>query len=262
MDSNASLLQPVPDSDLKLAARIAREAGDLSRKWFRSDHLDVDTKADGSPVTVADRTVERRLRELIEAEDPSAGIVGEEEGVTGGMSDRRWYFDPIDGTQGFVRGVPLYSTLVALHDEHGPAVGVIYLPALDEIVVAGRGRGCTFNDAPCAVSARTDLKGSFITTSAYEDWPAQAFSDLIGAGAILKGWGDGYGYALVATGRVEAMIDPITSPWDVAPMSVIIPEAGGTFSSLSGGDALADGHAIGTNGHLHETVMAAFKRLA
>lgn len=249
---------PADPKDIEMAVRIAREAGDLSLKWFKADNLDVDTKSDGSPVTIADRTVERRLRDLVAAEDPGAGIIGEEEGVSQGTGERRWYFDPIDGTQAFIRGVPLFSTLVALYDEYGCAVGVIYLPALDQIVVAGRGRGCAFNGEPCSVSNRTELRGAYVTTSSYEDWPPSALANLAAAGAVLKGWGDGYGYSLVATGRLDAMVDPIVSPWDVAPMQVIITEAGGRFTSLSGGDPLVDDHAFATNGHLHDLVGGAF----
>ena len=136
-----NLAPPVERWLLGEAVALARAAGDLTLQWFRQADLVVDDKADGSPVTEADRAAERLLREQIGARYPDDAIVGEEEAETTGTSGRRWIIDPIDGTKAFSRGVPTYCNLVAFEDEHGPAIGVINLPALNETVYAGRGLG-------------------------------------------------------------------------------------------------------------------------
>lgn len=139
---------PPTDPDLLAAARrFAAEAGALTLEWFRGGDLDLEHKGDGTPVTAADKAAESRLRMRIGEFAPDDAILGEEEGATEGTSGRRWVVDPIDGTKAFTRGVPLYSTLVAVEDEHGPAVGVIELPALGQQVFAGRGLGCFVADA-------------------------------------------------------------------------------------------------------------------
>jgi fructose-1,6-bisphosphatase/inositol monophosphatase family enzyme len=175
-------------------------------------------------------------------------VVGEEESDTDGTSGRTWVLDPIDGTQSFIHGVPLYANLVALEDEHGPVVGVINIPALDECVWAGRGLGCFVNGEPTSVSDREDLHGSCIVTSGVDYWPsAAALDEFVGRNAVIRTWGDAYGYVLVATGRAHAMVDPIVSRWDVAPMLTILPEAGGVFTDLSGAVTAEGGDALATN---------------
>ena len=133
---------PASRDELELAVEVVREAGRRTLRWFRSDDLQVERKGDGTPVTAADRDAERFLREELAAAFPADGVLGEEEAPTAGSSGRRWVLDPIDGTKAFTCGVPLYSNLLALEDEHGIAVGVINLPALGETVWAGRGLGC------------------------------------------------------------------------------------------------------------------------
>jgi fructose-1,6-bisphosphatase/inositol monophosphatase family enzyme len=139
--SAVPLVPPVEEDLLRFAVDIAREAGELTLGWFRKDGLVVEGKDDGTPVTIADRSAERLLRERIAAAFPDDSVVGEEESDAVGTSGRTWVLDPIDGTQSFVHGVPLYGNLVSLEDEHGPAIGVVNIPGLDECVWAGRGRG-------------------------------------------------------------------------------------------------------------------------
>ena len=139
---------PVDEATLDRAVAMARTAGDLTLQWFRSSDLAVDRKDDGTPVTAADRAAERHLRELLAADFPDDGILGEEEAPVDSRSGRRWIIDPIDGTKAFTCGVPLYSTLLALEDEHGIAVGVVHLPALAETVWAGRGLGLLVRPRP------------------------------------------------------------------------------------------------------------------
>ena len=246
-----------PD-DLALAIEIAEAAGAGTLEWFQNAALAVDHKGDGSPVTAADLAAETLVRERLAAARPGDGVIGEEHADTESTTGRRWVVDPIDGTKAFTKGVPLYSTLIALVDEHGPAVGVIHLPALGETVAAGRGLGCTFNGDPCRVSDHATLDGAYATTSGFGSWPPAALQRMLDGDLVFRTWGDAYGYALVATGRAEAMIDPLANPWDVAPMAVIIPEAGGRFSNFDGveqPDSWSRGSGVATNGHVHDDLI-------
>ena len=253
---------PVDDDLVALAVDIARAAGEITLGWFGRRDLAVDHKGDGSPVTAADLAAESLMRERLLARFPDDAVIGEEHQDTDGTSGRTWVIDPIDGTKAFARGVPLYSNLLALVDEHGPAVGVINLPALGETVWAGRGRGAFCNGEPCRVSDRATLDGAYAMTSGFGYWPEEALVAVLRSPLILRTWGDAYGYALVATGRAEAMIDPLANPWDVAPMAVIIPEAGGhysTFDGDDGADAWRTGSGVGTNGAVHDALLGLWR---
>ncbi|VAW09062.1 Histidinol-phosphatase [alternative form] [hydrothermal vent metagenome] len=249
------MASPSIDQLLGDVVDLARAAGDATLEWFQRPDLDVVTKADGSPVTVADRTAERMIRDTLAERYPDDGILGEEEGVTAGSSGRRWIIDPIDGTKAFVRGVPLYSTLVAVEDRDGVVAGAIHLPALGETVFAGRGLGCFHNGDPAKVSSVSVLDEFVFSASGYDYFPKDMLDRLHASPMHLRTWGDAYGYALVATGRIEAMADPIIEVWDVAPMMVIIPEAGGVFGDLTGHHSYSSGNALATNGLRHSEVL-------
>jgi len=208
---------------LEEAVELVRRAGELTLGYFRSSHLDVEQKADGSPVTKADRQAERLIREELEMRYPGDGIVGEEEGVKPGETGQRWFVDPIDGTIAFTRGVGTYTNLLALEDEH--------------------------------VSQCEALSESYLSTSAFDNWQEAALLALKRAGVQLRTWSDGFGYALVATGRVDAMTDMETQPYDVAPMPVILSEAGGRFSDLSGALRHDGGSALASNGRVHDELL-------
>lgn len=236
---------------LALAVRAARAGGGVTLGWFGSDDLRVDRKADGTPVTDADRAAEEVIRGILAREVPADTVVGEEGGTTGGTSGRRWFIDPVDGTKAFTRGVPLYATLVACWDTTGAVVGVIHCPALGETVAAARGLGCTRNGRPCRVSEPPrGLRGAWVMTSALDHWPPGALDRLTAAGAVVRTWGDAYGYALVATGRAHAMVDPEVAPWDVAPMPVILAEAAGTFTDLAGRPGIEGGSGVAAHPRL------------
>ena len=241
------------------AVGAARRAGRITLEWYQSQGLTVTAKSDGSPVTEADLAAERFLRSEIVATYPDDTIRGEEEGDQTGRTHRTWVIDPIDGTKAFAQGVPLFATLLALIDDRGPAVGVICLPALDECVWAGRGLGARWDGEPCRVSDRASLKESYVCTSGLSYWPDRALARVRSTGARVRTWGDAYGYALVATGRAEAMVDPECFDWDVAPMSVIIAEAGGRFSDTAGVDDWRSGSAVATNWTLHEDLLGCFR---
>ncbi len=234
---------------------LIRRAGQFTLDYFESADLRTESKFDGTPVTDADRGAERLIRQYIERNYPQDSVLGEEEGHSPGSSDRTWYVDPIDGTKAFTRGVPLYSNLISVEDAHGPLVAAINIPALREIVYAGRGLGCWRNDNRAHVSAHSELAGSYMMTSAYDDWPTSTLEATRRARMNMRTWGDGYGYALVATGRAEIMFDPIAAPWDLAPMPLVIAEAGGTFTDLSGERRIDGGSGVATNTLVHAAAL-------
>jgi len=250
---------PADQALLDEAVALAREAGALTLRWFQLGDLRIDRKGDGTPVTEADRAAERLVRERIAARHPDDAVLGEEEDDVPGTSGRTWIVDPIDGTKAFTRGVPLYATLLAVHDEHGPAIGVIDLPALGQTVWAGRGLGCWMDGRRVHVSDQADPTGSVVSTSEFARWPDHTLLSVKRSGFQMRTWGDGYGYALVATGAIEAMVDRDVSLWDLAPMPVILSEAGGRFTDAVGGDVdLRPGapvSGVATNGHVHDAVL-------
>jgi histidinol-phosphatase len=246
---------PVDKALLDFAVDLARAAGESTLRWFRARDLTVDAKADGTPVTAADRGAERLVRERLAEAFPDDGVLGEEEAETAGASGRRWIVDPIDGTKAFTRGVPLYSTLLALDDEQGPAIGVIVLPALGQAVYAGRGLGAWSDGEPARVSTTAAVDGAYVSSSSFSHWPDDDLLAVKHAGASLRTWGDGYGYALVATGRMDAMVDHTVELYDVAAMPVILSEAGGTFTSLSGAPGAWGGSGVATNGVIHDELL-------
>ena len=259
MDNTAAL--PVDRALLDAAVGLAQRAGELTLRYFKDSGLVIDTKADGTPVTAADRGAERLLREQIGELFPEDGILGEEEAETVGTSGRRWIIDPIDGTKAFTHGVPLYTNLVALEDAEGIAVGIINIPALGETVYAGRGLGAYMNGEPIHVNDRSTVADSYVMTSGITRWDGSMVDKLRGADMHLRTWADGYGYAMVATGRAEAMIDFEAELYDLAPAPVILAEAGGRFTDLSGGLTPGGGSGLATNGHLHDFMLETFGSL-
>jgi histidinol phosphatase-like enzyme (inositol monophosphatase family) len=249
------MTEPALNSDLEFAVDVVRQAGELTMTHFRAAELEIIRKADGSPVTLADQGAEDLMRRLISARFPDDGILGEEDGETAGTSGRRWVIDPIDGTDAFTHGVALYTNLLYLEDEHGPAVGVINVPAIGEMCWAGRGLGCFLNGIPCRVSSKADLDGSVLSTSGFDYWDVDMLAAARQSGLKMRTWGDGYGYLLVASGRIEVMVDPAINFWDIAPCLVIIPEAGGTMSRLDGATGVELTSCIATNGLVHDEVI-------
>lgn len=250
------MAEPIDPELLATAVRIANLAAEVTLFHFRHDELEIDRKGDGTPVTIADREAERLVRYELGQLFPDDGILGEEEAEKIGTSGRRWILDPIDGTKAFSRGVPTYTTLLALEDGDGIALGVIGVPAMGEFVSAGRGLGCFLNDEPTGVNAHTGLDGACISTSGFNPWDDEALLRVKRSGVQLRTWGDGYGYVLVATGRIEAMVDPVAELYDLAPMPIILAEAGGRFTSYDGREGPGHGNGVATNGRIHEDVLA------
>lgn len=246
---------------LRAAEELARHIGGVALQHYRS-LLSVETKPDGSPVTIADREAETAAREWLAKRFPDDGILGEELGEQAGTSGRRWIIDPIDGTKSFVRGVPLWGSLVALVEGERVLAGAACFPAVAETIAAAPGEGCWWNGQRAQVSDCATLAGAtvlitdertFRTANKREGWRT-----LIGEASIARTWGDCYGYLLVATGRAEAMVDPIVNPWDAACFQPIIEEAGGVFTDLTGAATAFAGSAIATNKTLASVVRDYF----
>lgn len=247
MTTPAILLDAVSD--------VARAAGTVALRHFRTG-LSVDTKGDGSPVTIADRSAEEVARAWISARFPEDAVLGEEYGFSGDEGRRRWFVDPIDGTRTFVRGVPLWGTMVAVAEGDHVLAGAIYCPAADELVAAAVGSGCWWNGVRCRVSTVASLDRATVLTTddRFQHNPERAplWQALAGRVAMSRTWGDCYGYVLVATGRAELMVDDRLNPWDVAALIPIIGEAGGVYSDWSGACSVD-----GSDGFASNAVLAA-----
>ena len=246
---------------LEFCVQTAYEAGRLTLGYFGTEAAHPEFKADDTPVTVADREAERLIRERIAARYPKHAILGEEYGkVEGADPDHRWVVDPIDGTKSFVLGVPLYGVLIGLEIEGVCEVGAAYFPAIDEMVCAATGEGCYRNGRRTSVSATRSLaKGmaSFTDTASFQEhgrW--EALLRVISTAANSRGWSDAYGHALVATGRVELMLDPIMDPWDCGPFPPILREAGGYFGDWSGNETIYANEAMSTTRALLPEVLS------
>ena len=247
--------------DPRVAAAIAaaRAAGEVARRHFGAE-LEVEWKggkAAGSPVTAADREAERAARAVIAARYPDHGFLGEELGESGDRS-RRWILDPIDGTANFIRRIPLFGSLVALEEEGRIIAAAAYSPMLAEMVWALRGGGAFLNGAPIQVSGVASLAASLVIHSSAGEFMRRG---VVGINRLLaqsgrdRGFGDYYGYVLVASGRAEVMVDARAAPWDLAAPKLLVEEAGGQLTALSGADSIYEEGAVATNGPLHEVVL-------
>ena len=249
--------------EMELAVHLAWTAGRMTLRHYQTGVI-AEFKDDESPVTIADREAEIFIREGLQAAYPDDGIVGEELESTESRSGRTWYVDPIDGTKSFVCGVPLFGVLVGLQGPGDTSLaGAVYLPALDELVCAARGDGCYWNGRRARVSTITRLADASICyTSAlsFADCGRQAAWEAISSRSRMeRGWGDCYGHVLVATGRAEAMLDPVIGPWDCGPLPVILEEAGGSFTDWEGNGTIHGGDAVSTNGGLREEILGHLK---
>ena len=226
----------LPRNELERALAVACEAADAARAEIqpRYRRVPVETKEDGSPVTEADRAAERVIREVIRREFPEHAILGEEGGAEGATDSRyRWVIDPIDGTVAFTRGIPLYSTLIALQQDGESVVGLIDLPGIEERFTGVRGGGCLCNGERVRVSTESDLRRAMIAHGdAYcFDLAGQRplFERMARELPVLRGYTDAFGHSLVLSGAVDAMVDLELNLWDCAPSALLVKEAGGEF---------------------------------
>ena len=265
---------------LQFAVSLAREGGDLTVPYFRSPNLQIELKPDSSFVTVADREAERLMRRRLDEAFPTDGVVGEEWGVKEGSSGFTWYLDPVDGTEAFVRGVPLYGTLVSCSRDERGDIGVIYLPALSDLCYAARGRGAWWwpevpriaGSGPeidesalrkAEVSTVSEPGEACLITTHNEWWTktgrGAVLQRLLGSFGIHRMWGHCYAPFMVATGRADVFVEPSGHEWDFAAPKVIVDEAGGRATSVAGEDVFTGGSLVTTNGRLHRAVLDALR---
>lgn len=236
---------------LQFALDAVWQAGRITLGYFQTG-VKAERKADNTPLTIADQLAEQKIRELITARFPEHGIVGEEYGRHQSDSPYTWVVDPIDGTKSFVSGVPIYANLLALVDGERALIGVMNFPALNEMVYAVRGGGCYWNGRRCHTSQTNNLHDAVLLASDLNSFGVRKplWERLVQATYIQRTWGDAYGYALVATGRADIMVDPIMALWDAAPLQVILEEAGGTFTDWQGTPTIHHQESVATNGKL------------
>lgn len=254
-------------ADLALALQLADDAEELTLARFLASDLRVETKPDLTPVTDADTAVERLMRARLERERPHDAVLGEEFGTSGSAADapggRRWVLDPIDGTKNFVRGVPVWATLVALMDDDEVVVGVVAAPALGRRWWAARGAGAHTGGSLARkrrlqVSGVTSLTDASLSYSDEQGW-GRRLEPLRGVREDVwrtRAYGDFWSHVLVAEGAVDVAIEPELGAWDVAAFVPVVTEAGGRVTSVDGGAPVAGGSAVTTNGLLHDEVLA------
>jgi histidinol-phosphatase len=252
------------DDDLRFAHVLADNADDIAMRRFRALDLRVDTKPDLTPVSDADHAVEESLRNVLRRSRPRDAVHGEEFGRTPG-GPRCWVIDPIDGTKNYVRGVPVWATLIGLMDGDAVVVGVVSAPALGRRWWAATGGGAWTGRSltkatRCQVSAVSKLCDASLSYSSLSGWEEQGLLDgflsLTRSVWRTRGFGDFWSHVLVAEGSADVSAEPEVSLWDVAALQVIIEEAGGRFSDLSGRATPQGGSIVCTNGHLHDEVLA------
>lgn len=250
------------DRELAAALSWADDCDRIALEHFRVGVPAV-TKGDGTPVTAADSAIETALRRAIQREFPADAILGEEEGTTG-SSPRRWILDPIDGTKNFLRGIPVFGTLVALEDDGRVVLGAVSAPALGARWWAARGAGAFRDGRAIRVSSVADLSQAEVASGGIDSIRGRGLLDgflaLAGRAARQRGFGDFWGHVLVAQGSIEAMVDPIVAAWDVAALKPIVEEAGGLMTSVEGEDRIDAGSAVTTNRLLHDEILVALSK--
>lgn len=262
---------PSLQDDLSLTQELADLADSITLRHFRSESLVVETKPDMTPVTQADREVEQAVRDQLAVMRPGDVVIGEEFGSSDGAPDgssggRRWIIDPIDGTKGYVRGLPVWATLLALDQGDGPSVGIISAPALRRRWWAAQGTGAYVSDGlspgprRIGVSGVRELGDAQLSYGDLEDWEGigrlDSLLELARRCWRARGLGDFWSYMLVAEGVAEIAVDPVVSVWDMAASQVIVEEAGGRQTDLSGARRPDGGSGLATNGLLHDAALS------
>ena len=260
---------------LKIALKTAELAEENILKFYQND-VGVEWKADKTPVTIADKGTEEIARKFWAKETPGFGVIGEEFGIESPDAEYQWVIDPIDGTKSFIHGVPLFGTLIGLWHKNVPIASVIRLPAMKSAVWAVNGGGAFLDGREVRASKVLQLSDALVlsgTVNTMEDKGfGEGFTKLRRSARLHRGWGDCYGYYLVAAGRAEIMVDPVVSMWDIAPFPLLMKEAGGKFSTIDGKTELFDANgkptapiyegftSIATNGLLHDVALECLKK--
>jgi histidinol-phosphatase len=249
--------------DVERATEVAREAaraaGAAALRYWRGD-LRVERKPDRTPVTAADRDAEAAALAIIEAAFPDHGVLAEESGARRTAAPSRWIVDPLDGTRGFSRGGLFWGPVVALEAAGEIVAGAVAIPALGELYWAGRGLGCYRDGTRLRVSALDDLAEATLSLGEMSCLLAPpaggGVARLIGEVASARAFGDVYACTLLLSGQADVWIEAGVKVWDIAPLKVLVEEAGGRFTDFRGTPTVASGEAIATNGHLHDAVLA------
>lgn len=246
------------DKELEAAVEAARAAGRVALKHYGGS-VAVTLKPGGSPVTQADREAEQVIVELLRSAFPAYGFLGEEFGAQGDQKVR-WIIDPIDGTRNFIRGIPFWATLIGLEENGEVTLGVVHNPVTGELLHARRGSGAYANGERIQVSTVDDLARAFLCHASLNllrptgHW--DGFLRLVDTTERQRGFGEYYAYALVARGQAEIAVEADLKPWDLAPIKVLIEEAGGRFTDLDGNPTIYSGTALASNGRLHAAALA------
>ncbi|MCH2658003.1 MAG: histidinol-phosphatase [Dehalococcoidia bacterium] len=253
------------DNLLSFCLELADESDRISMDFFNQNNITTEQKNDGSLVTVADKTIEEYLRNRIAEKMPLASVLGEEAGFVQNESDVRWIIDPIDGTHGFIRGLPVWATLIAIEREGIITDGVISAPALGTRWWASKGAGAYRSDLTShghditriSVSNIKDITNAQVLYGSYSlilnKWPNVDI--LLRSAWRTRGFGDFWGHCLVAEGAAEAMLEGEISPWDIAAVSIILEESGGLLTDDMGNAVITAGHCISTNGFIHQAIL-------
>lgn len=255
-------------ADLALAHQICDAADEVTLSRYLAADLKVETKPDTTPVTEADQAAERTIRELLTNQRPDDGVLGEEFGTDTTGNGRRWIVDPIDGTKNYLRGVPVWCTLIALEDAGELVVGMASAPALGRRWWASRGAGAFTRDVTGAVrrlrvSGVRELADASFSFSDEAGWEqrgaAEGLRTLVEQCWRTRAYGDFLSHVLVAEGAVDIAAEPALAPWDMAALIPIVTESGGTVTGYSGGAAMDEYCALTTNGHLHEVALGVLR---
>jgi len=240
-------------ADLEFAHRLADAADAITTARFRALDLRVETKPDLTPVSEADRTAEEAIRALVASSGRGEGVLGEELGDDGG--DVRWIVDPIDGTRNYVRGVPVWATLLALEREGEVVLGLVSAPELHRRWWALRGEGAFANGEPCRVSAVSRLEDASVSTTSARGMPA-GWRTIVDRSWSNRGLGDFWQHCLVAEGALEVACDSRLKLWDYAAVQLLVEEAGGRCTTFEGAPPAVDESFVATNGALHDEVVS------
>jgi histidinol-phosphatase len=245
------------------AVEAARAAGEIAMRYYRGG-FEVTIKPDQTPVTQADREAEETITAILRRAFPDVGFLGEEFGQQG-PTDRRWIVDPIDGTKNFVRHLPIWAVLIALEEDGEVTTGVVLNPVTGDLFWARRGEGAYANGQRLRVSECAAMKDAFLLHSSLSllrptpYWPG--FVRLIDATSRTRGFGDYYGYCLVAAGKGEIYAEGDLKPWDAAPMKILVEEAGGRLTDFEGKPDIYTGTVLATNGLLHDEALRLLRRV-
>lgn len=254
---------PVQERDarvwLALLNDIADQADAIALSHFRSNRLRVDDKSDGSPVSEADRAIEAMARDLVASRAPELGVFGEEEGESASQNGTRLIIDPIDGTRNFVRGVPIFGSLLAIEEAGVVVAGVVSAPALAQRWHAARGAGAFSGARRLRVSTIAELSRAHVfhgdIGGRSEGYVPASLPGLFHAVERTRGFGDFYQHMLVAEGAGEVALDFKMQPWDIAAVKIVVEEAGGRATTIAGDDTIYGGSLVSTNGHVHALVV-------